>query len=102
MRTKPLFSHIEQRTLTPDENALLLSGQERVKAVGDGEADGSRRMLGSAPFSEKYDGKKTSERESYYDAISSLHQAYIPDTVLLHRIMAEEDHSMDEKRHPNS
>lgn len=72
--SKPLFSDLDQGRLSPDENALLFNGQFRVKPVGDGEVDASRRTFGSASLDQDCDEKKTGECESCGNATSSFHK----------------------------
>lgn len=71
---KPLFSHVAQGRISPDENTLLFSGQESTKTMGDRVSDTSGLALGRTSVQQEYAGQCAREREGQADAASLFHK----------------------------
>lgn len=73
MRPEPFVSHAGEERISPDKDALSLTGQKRMGAVGDWKVDAGGRGCRVASFQKEQDGKEAHECDGRADAILSSH-----------------------------
>ena len=73
MRPEPFVSYTGQERISPDQDALLSTRQQRMGAVGDGKVDAGGRWCRGASFQNEQDGGEAGECDGRADAISSSH-----------------------------
>ncbi len=73
MRPEPFVSHAGQERISPDEDALSLTGQKRMGPIGDRKVDAGGRWCRVASFQQEQDGENARERDGRADAVLSSH-----------------------------
>lgn len=73
MRPEPFVSYTGQEPISPDQDALLRTRQQRMGAAGDGKVDGGGRQCRGASIQNEQGGEQVWERDGGADAILSSH-----------------------------
>lgn len=74
MRPEPFVSHAGEERISPDKDALSLTGQKRMGAVGDWKVDAGGRSCRGASYQKEQDGEEAHEYDGRADAILSSHR----------------------------
>jgi hypothetical protein len=73
MRPEPFFSHAGQEGISPDEDALLLMRQKRMRAACDWKVDAGGTWCRGASFQKEQNGEDACECDGRADAMPSSH-----------------------------
>ena len=73
MRPEPFVSHAGEERISPNKDALSLTGQKRMGAAGDWKVDAGGRWCRVASFQKEQDGEEARDGDGRADAILLSH-----------------------------